>query len=93
MDWQASPSGTAIAIDFGMLIQSAAVFKAKVLSLKSLTGLLPGRYALGRACVAQVRLRVVERTFGRTSLENPSPFFVLPKSISANHRKAKLFHA
>ncbi|WP_086081281.1 hypothetical protein [Mesorhizobium sp. WSM1497] len=35
MDWPASPSGTAIAIDSGMLIQSAALFKAKVLSLKS----------------------------------------------------------
>jgi hypothetical protein len=35
MDWPASPSRTAIAIDSGMLIQSAALFKAKVLSLKS----------------------------------------------------------
>ncbi|MGX7876546.1 hypothetical protein ACVDG5_031140 [Mesorhizobium sp. ORM6] len=46
MDRPASPSGTAVATDLGMLIQSAALFKAKVLSLKSLTGLLPYRYAL-----------------------------------------------
>lgn len=48
MDCPASPSGTAVAIDLGMLIQSAALFKAKVLSLKSLTGLLPDQYAFLR---------------------------------------------
>lgn len=46
MNWPGSPSGMAVAIDPGMLIQSAALFKAKVLSLKSLTVLLPGRYAI-----------------------------------------------
>ncbi|WP_156398562.1 hypothetical protein [Mesorhizobium sp. Root102] len=48
MDWPGSPSGTAVTTDPGMLIQSAALFKVKVLSLKSLTGLLPYRYAFLR---------------------------------------------
>ncbi|MCZ8545628.1 hypothetical protein OOJ09_15660 [Mesorhizobium qingshengii] len=48
MDWPASPSGTAGAIDFGMLIQTTTLFKAKVLSLKSLAGMLPGGHAFSR---------------------------------------------